>query len=229
MINLSLNELKLIAQIRNISDYENKSKEDLTKALSEPKPRTLKPETPKKTLETKPKTTPKQALKPETQKQTLKSEIPKKTPETEPKTLKPKIRKTPKPETKIEIKVNSKKLEKLRKDFDELRHKFSNKDEIRDYRKAFYIAKNCKHLFESEIKKKKELLSKSEIEKVIKHINKFKKGLNLRSFKIILIVLILKTLIIIIIITILLMMINTEKLEVLEYYLENLIVIITNQ
>ena len=78
MINLSLNELKLIAQIRNISDYENKSKEDLTKALSEPKPRTLKPETPKKTLETKPKTTPKQALKPETQKQTLKSENQKK-------------------------------------------------------------------------------------------------------------------------------------------------------
>ena len=38
MINLSLNELKLIAQIRNISDYENKSKEDLIKVLSEPKP-----------------------------------------------------------------------------------------------------------------------------------------------------------------------------------------------
>ena len=136
--------------------------------------------------------------------------------------------KTPKPETKIEIKVYSKKLEKLRKDFDELRRKFSNKDEIRDYRKAFYIAKNCKHLFESEIKKKKELLSKSEIEKVIKHINKFKKGLNLKIFKIILMVLILKTLITIIIILIFLMMINTDKLEVLEHYLENLIVIIRN-
>ena len=37
MINLSLNELKLIAQYRNISDYENKSKKDLIKALSEPK------------------------------------------------------------------------------------------------------------------------------------------------------------------------------------------------
>ena len=36
MINLSLNELKLIAQIRNIRDYENKSKEDLIKVLSEP-------------------------------------------------------------------------------------------------------------------------------------------------------------------------------------------------
>ena len=48
MINLSLNELKLRAQIRNISDYENKSKKDLIKALSKPKPKTLKPETPKK-------------------------------------------------------------------------------------------------------------------------------------------------------------------------------------
>ena len=44
MINLSLDELRLIAQIRNISDYENKSKEDLIKALSKTKP---KPETPK--------------------------------------------------------------------------------------------------------------------------------------------------------------------------------------
>ena len=31
MINLLLNELKLIAQYRNISDYKNKSKEDLIK------------------------------------------------------------------------------------------------------------------------------------------------------------------------------------------------------
>ena len=46
MINLSLDELRLIAQIRNISDYENKSKEDLIKALSEPKPETPKPERP---------------------------------------------------------------------------------------------------------------------------------------------------------------------------------------
>ena len=38
MINLSLDELRLIAQNRNISDYENKSKEDLIKALREPKP-----------------------------------------------------------------------------------------------------------------------------------------------------------------------------------------------
>ena len=64
MINLSLDELRL-AQSRNIREYENKSKEDLTKALSksEPKP---KPETkPKQTLkpETKPKTKPKQTPK----------------------------------------------------------------------------------------------------------------------------------------------------------------------
>ena len=39
MINLSLNELKLIAQSRNISDYKNKSEKDLIKALSEPRPK----------------------------------------------------------------------------------------------------------------------------------------------------------------------------------------------
>ena len=59
MINLSLNELKLIAQSRNISDYKNKSEKDLIKALSEPRPK---------------------------------------------------------------IRINNKKLEELRKDFDELRH-----------------------------------------------------------------------------------------------------------
>ena len=61
MINLSLNELELIAQIKNISHYEGKSTEDLIKALSEPKPKT----TPKQTLKhekpkTRPKTKPKQ-------------------------------------------------------------------------------------------------------------------------------------------------------------------------
>ena len=39
MINLSLEELRLIAQNRNIRDYENKSEKDLIKALSEPKPK----------------------------------------------------------------------------------------------------------------------------------------------------------------------------------------------
>ena len=46
MINLSFDELRLIAQARNISDYENKSKEDLIKALSGKKPETPKLETP---------------------------------------------------------------------------------------------------------------------------------------------------------------------------------------
>ena len=62
MINLSFDELRLIAEIRNINDYENKSKEDLMKALSETKP--------------KPKPEPKpQTPKPETKPQTPKSEI----------------------------------------------------------------------------------------------------------------------------------------------------------
>ena len=39
MLNLSFNELTLIAQYRNISDYENKSKKNLMKALSKPKPK----------------------------------------------------------------------------------------------------------------------------------------------------------------------------------------------
>ena len=114
MINLSFDELRLIAQARNICNYEKKSKEDLIKALNEPKPETTKPETPK---------------------------IPK--PET-PKTPKPETPKIPKP--KPEIKVNKKKLKKLRKDFDELRHKFSKK-EIDRYRNAFYVAKNKKISF----------------------------------------------------------------------------------
>ena len=78
MINLSLDELRLIAQNRNIRDYENKSEKDLIKALSEPKPK---------------------------------------------------------------IKIDKKKLEEIRKDFNELRHRFSKK-EIDMYRKAFYDLKN---------------------------------------------------------------------------------------
>ena len=38
-LNLSLNELKLIAKRRNISDSENKSTKDLIKALRGPKPK----------------------------------------------------------------------------------------------------------------------------------------------------------------------------------------------
>ena len=46
-INLSFDELRLVAQIRNISYYKNKSKEDLIKLLSETKPEKSKPEKPK--------------------------------------------------------------------------------------------------------------------------------------------------------------------------------------
>ena len=129
MINLSFDELRLTAQIRNISDYKNKSKEDLIKALSEPK---LKPETPKP--------------KPKSQTPKPKPETPK--PETKAKqTSKPKPKPEPEPEPKIEVKVNKKRLEKNRKDFDELRHKFSKK-EIKEYRKAFYNVKNYKNLYQ---------------------------------------------------------------------------------
>ena len=41
MINLSLNELKLIAKSRNIKDYKNKSEIDLIEILSEPKPKII--------------------------------------------------------------------------------------------------------------------------------------------------------------------------------------------
>ena len=124
MINLSFNKLKLIAQVRNISDYENKSKEDLIKALGEPKP-----------------------------------EIPKlKTLKIKPKIISSKLKisklKTPKPKPRPKIRVNKKKLKKLRQDFDELRHKFDKK-EIDRYRKAFYDVKNYENLSISKIKKAK--------------------------------------------------------------------------
>ena len=122
MINLSFDELRLIAQIRNINDYENKYKEGFIRALSEPKPETLKPQTPKP--------------KPETQK-----------PETKPKqTPKPDTKLKPEPQIpKVRAKTNKTKLRKLRKDFDELRHKFSKKRNR--YRKTFYVAKNKKNIF----------------------------------------------------------------------------------
>ena len=37
MINLSLNEFKLVAKSRNIKNYKNKAENDLIKILSEPK------------------------------------------------------------------------------------------------------------------------------------------------------------------------------------------------
>ena len=90
MINLSFDELRLIAQVRSISGYENKSKEDMIKELSETKPETPKPETPK--LET---------PKPETPKL--------KTPKLISLKLKISKLKTPKPKPRPEIRVNKKK------------------------------------------------------------------------------------------------------------------------
>ena len=87
MLNLWLDELRLITQNRNIRDYENKSEKDLIKALSKPKPK---------------------------------------------------------------IRINKKKLEEIRKDFCELRHKLSNK-EVDKYRKAFYDIKNYRNLSTSEV------------------------------------------------------------------------------
>ena len=120
MINLSFDELKLIAQIGNIGYYENKLKEHFMKALSKPKPERPKP---------KPKS---QTPKPEKSKPKTKLQTPK------PKT-KPKPKPEPEPEPKIKVKVNKKWL-KNRKDFDKLRHKFSKKETDR-YRKLFMLLK----------------------------------------------------------------------------------------
>ena len=93
MINLSFDELRLIAQVRNISGYENKSKEDLIKALSEPKSESPKPEIPKPEIP--------------------KLEIPKlKTPKLISSKLKISKSKIPKPKPRPEIRVNKKKFKK---------------------------------------------------------------------------------------------------------------------
>ena len=126
MINLSFDEWRLIAQVRNISNYENKSKEDLIKALSEPKSESPKPKIPKPEI--------------------LKSEIPKlKTPKIISSKLKITKSKIPKPKPRPEVRVNKKKLKKLRKDFDELKHKFDKK-EIDRYKKVFYDIKTYENI-----------------------------------------------------------------------------------
>ena len=131
MINLSFDELRLIPQVRNISGYENKSKKDLIKALSEPKPEIPKPESPK-------------------------PEIPK--PES-PKLISSKLKISKSKIQRPEIRVNKKKLKKLRKDFDELRYKFDKK-EIDRYRKAFYDVENYENLSISKTKKTSKSLNK---------------------------------------------------------------------
>ena len=72
-------------------------------------------------------------------------------------------------EPKPKIRINKKKLEEIRKDFNELRHKFSKK-EIDKYRKAFYDIKNYRYL------------SASEIKEVGKNLNELKKSLRFKKF-----------------------------------------------
>ena len=79
-------------------------------------------------------------------------------PEPKPKP-EPKLKPTPKPK----IIINKKKLEEIRKDFNELRHRFSKKE-------AFYDIKNYKHL------------SISEIKKASKNLTKLKKSLRFKKF-----------------------------------------------
>ena len=140
--------IKLIAQVRNISNYENKSKEDLIKALIEPKSEILKIPKPEKP----------EIPKPE------KPEIPKlKALKIKPKIISSKLKisklKTRKPKPRPKIIVSEKKLEKLREDFDELRHKLDKK-EIHRYRKPFYDVKNYENRSISKIKKAKKGLTK---------------------------------------------------------------------
>ena len=72
-------------------------------------------------------------------------------------------------QNQTKIIINKKKLEEIRKDFYELRHKFS-KEEIDRYRKAFYVIKNYRHH------------SVSEIKKAGKKLTKLKKSLRFKNF-----------------------------------------------
>ena len=139
MINLSFDELRLIAQVRNISDYENKSKEDLIKVLSEPKSEPLKPEVSKPKIP-----------KPEIPKLKIPKVILSKL-----KISKSIIRK-PRPE----IKVNKKIFKKLRKDFDEFWRYTFDKKEIDRYRKAFCDVQNYENLSIQKVKKASKSLNK---------------------------------------------------------------------
>ena len=73
------------------------------------------------------------------------------------------------PKPKPEIRINKRKLQEIRKDFNELRHKFSKK-EVDKYRKAFYDIKNYRHL------------STSEIEEARKNLIELRKSLRFKKF-----------------------------------------------
>ena len=72
-----------------------------------------------------------------------------------------------KPKSKISI--NKKKLEEIKKDFSELRHRFSKK-EVDKYRKGFYDIKNYRYV------------SKAEINKAKKNLAELKKSLKFKIF-----------------------------------------------
>ena len=74
-----------------------------------------------------------------------------------------------KPKPKLEVRFNKKKLEEIRKKFNELRHKFSKK-EVDKYRKTFHDIKSYKHL------------STSDIKKVSKNLTKLKTSLRFKKF-----------------------------------------------
>ena len=57
---------------------------------------------------------------------------------------------------KPKIIINKRKLEEIKKDFSELRHKFSKK-EIDNYRKSFYDIKNCRYISTAEINEAKKI------------------------------------------------------------------------
>ena len=118
-------------------------------------------------------------------------------------------------EPKPKIRINKRKLGEIRKDFDELRLKFS-KSKINEYRKAFYDIENYKHIYAPDIKSFRHL-SESEIKKVRKNLNKLKKSLKSKTFMINMMIIMI------------LSMMNTEKLGVLEHYLKSLIEITTIQ
>ena len=72
-------------------------------------------------------------------------------------------------EPKPKLRINKKKLEEIRKDFNKLRHKFSKK-EVDKYWKAFYDIKNYRHL------------STSEIEEARKNLIELRKSLRFKKF-----------------------------------------------
>ena len=133
MINLTFDELRLIAQIRNISDYENKSKEDLIKALSETKPQKTKPE------KTKPETPKPEKTSPG------KTKLEKTKPEIRVNKKKPKI--LGKDFDELRHKFSRKEIDRYRKAFYvDKKKKYLSKSEIKKTNKSFNRLKKVREL-----------------------------------------------------------------------------------